>query len=83
MEDGWVMDSGSHGDYVWSWDQVRQLKIDQITNPSTASFMFLWVGSSPLGKIEGLKCLEEWGFRRIEEIVWIMTNHQGQASIFS
>ena len=40
---------------------------------SSRSFVFLWCGSSD-GLDLGRLCLQNWGFRRCEDICWIRTN---------
>ena len=37
------------------------------------SFVFLWCGSGE-GLEHGRRCLDKWGFRRVEDIVWLKTN---------
>jgi N6-adenosine-specific RNA methylase IME4 len=39
----------------------------------TPSFVFLWCGSGE-GLEHGRRCLDKWGFRRVEDIVWLKTN---------
>jgi len=56
----------------WTWDEVAQLPIPRLA--SRESFVFLWVGD---GRDDGLErgrdCLQRWGFRRCEDIVWVQT----------
>lgn len=56
----------------WTWDEVAQLPIPRLA--SRESFVFLWVGD---GRDDGLErgrdCLQRWGFRRCEDIVWAQT----------
>lgn len=57
----------------WSWQQIKNLEVDKITdNPS---FVFLWCGSAE-GLDAGRICLQQWGFRRCEDICWIKTNKE-------
>lgn len=57
----------------WSWQEIKNLEIDKITdNPS---FIFLWCGSAE-GLDAGRHCLQQWGFRRCEDICWIKTNKE-------
>ncbi|XP_039287224.1 N6-adenosine-methyltransferase non-catalytic subunit isoform X2 [Nilaparvata lugens] len=57
----------------WSWDQIMQLDIGELTD--NRGFVFLWCGSSE-GLDMGRFCLRKWGFRRCEDICWIRTNTQ-------
>ena len=46
---------------------------------SSRSFVFLWCGSSD-GLDLGRLCLQNWGFRRCEDICWIRTNARWTAN---
>ncbi|PAA75448.1 hypothetical protein BOX15_Mlig030536g7, partial [Macrostomum lignano] len=64
----------SHGVYYpryWSWDEIEQLKIEEITAPRC--FVWLWCGNGESLE-HGRRCLRKWGFRRCEDICWIKTN---------
>ena len=52
-------------------DQIMALDIAEVSSPR--SFVFLWCGSSD-GLDLGRLCLQNWGFRRCEDICWIRTN---------
>ena len=52
----------------WQWEQIMALDIASVAAPR--SFIFLWCGSSDMGR----SCLRKWGFRRCEDICWIRTN---------
>ncbi|XP_067928772.1 N6-adenosine-methyltransferase non-catalytic subunit-like [Watersipora subatra] len=58
----------------WSWNEIRQLKIDKIA--SHRAFLWIWCGCEGLD--EARECLRRWGFRRCEDICWIKTNHKCQ-----
>jgi N6-adenosine-specific RNA methylase IME4 len=45
---------------------------------ATPSFVFLWCGSGE-GLEHGRRCLDKWGFRRVEDIVWLKTNKTNKA----
>jgi mRNA (2'-O-methyladenosine-N6-)-methyltransferase len=55
------------------------LDIAEVSSPR--SFVFLWCGSSD-GLDLGRLCLQNWGFRRCEDICWIRTNikNKGETS---
>lgn len=55
----------------WNWQEIESLAIEEIA--AQRSFVFLWCGSSE-GLDLGRQCLRKWGFRRCEDICWIMTN---------
>ncbi|KAL3132850.1 hypothetical protein ABBQ38_006775 [Trebouxia sp. C0009 RCD-2024] len=61
-----------HGE-SWSWQEIKNLEIDKITDHP--SFVFLWCGSAE-GLDAGRHCLQQWGFRRCEDICWIKTNKE-------
>lgn len=48
-----------------------ELNLNQIS--AERSFIFLWCGSSD-GVDKGRDCLRHWGFRRCEDICWVITN---------
>ena len=54
----------------WSLEEIRHLKIDQLT--ASPSFVFLWVGSEHLD--QGRSLFKKWGFKRCEDIVWLKSN---------
>merc|ERR1712241_1188098 len=55
----------------WDWDKIMALDIGEVS--AQRSFVFLWCGSSD-GLDLGRLCLQNWGFRRCEDICWIRTN---------
>lgn len=57
----------------WDWDKIMALDIGEVA--AQRSFVFLWCGSSD-GLDLGRLCLQNWGFRRCEDICWIQTNHK-------
>ena len=73
----------------WDWDKIMALDIGEVSFStkyfsrlqnifvlqvsSSRSFVFLWCGSSD-GLDLGRLCLQNWGFRRCEDICWIRTN---------
>lgn len=67
--DGVKLESTSNDS--WTFDEIADLKIDQISE--ACSFLFLWVGNGK-GLDYGRGLLKKWGFRRCEDIVWIKTN---------
>ena len=58
-------------DEPWSFEEIAELKIDQISD--SCCFLFLWVGSGK-GLDYGRALFKKWGFRRCEDIVWVKTN---------
>jgi len=64
----------------WDWDKIMALDIVEVSAPRC--FVFLWCGSSD-GLDLGRLCLQNWGFRRCEDICWIRTNtkNRGQHSL--
>ena len=61
----------------WDWDKIMALDIGEIS--SGRSFVFLWCGSSD-GLDLGRLCLQNWGFRRCEDICWIRTNNKNSGT---
>jgi len=59
----------------WDWDKIMALDIGEVS--SARSFVFLWCGSSD-GLDLGRLCLQNWGFRRCEDICWIRTNNKNK-----
>ena len=60
----------------WSPSKVALLQISKIAEQN-GSFCFLWCGDGNDELLEcGRECLQKWGFRRVEEIVWLKTNHK-------
>jgi len=59
----------------WDWDKIMALDIGELA--AQRSFVFLWCGSSD-GLDLGRLCLQNWGFRRCEDICWIKTNHSAK-----
>lgn len=57
----------------WDWHKIMALDIAEVS--AQRSFVFLWCGSSD-GLDLGRLCLQNWGFRRCEDICWIQTNHK-------
>eukprot|EP00095_Tigriopus_kingsejongensis_P007933 maker-scaffold169_size292178-snap-gene-1.32 protein:Tk07933 transcript:maker-scaffold169_size292178-snap-gene-1.32-mRNA-1 annotation:"hypothetical protein D910_06178" len=55
----------------WDWERIMGLDISEVA--ANRSFIFLWCGSSD-GLDLGRLCLQNWGFRRCEDICWIQTN---------
>jgi len=60
----------------WDWDKIMALDIVEIS--AQRSFVFLWCGSSD-GLDLGRLCLQNWGFRRCEDICWIRTNSKNKS----
>eukprot|EP00051_Salpingoeca_urceolata_P028187 m.485507 g.485507 ORF g.485507 m.485507 type:complete len:429 (+) comp23858_c0_seq1:242-1528(+) len=56
---------------TWSWNEIRDLKLEKAGN--TPSFIFMWVGAGE-GLDKGRDALRKWGYRRCEDICWIKTN---------
>ena len=55
----------------WSFDELKLLKIDDIS--ANRGFIFMWCGTSE--NIEDCReCISHWGYRRCEDICWIKTN---------
>ena len=54
----------------WSLEDIGAMQIDKISR--TPSFLFLWVGSDHLD--DGRSLFKRWGFKRVEDIVWLKTN---------
>ena len=54
----------------WSWEEISRLRVDLIAG--YPSFCFLWCGSRHVE--EGMACLAQWGFKRVEDICWLKTN---------
>jgi mRNA m6A methyltransferase non-catalytic subunit len=65
-------------DYTpWSIEEIMALPIRDIS--AYPSFCFLWCGNKHVE--QATACLVHWGFRRIEDIVWLKTNnHQSEPS---
>ena len=59
----------------WDWDKIMALDIVEVSAPRC--FVFLWCGSSD-GLDLGRLCLQNWGFRRCEDICWIRTNSKNK-----
>ena len=60
----------------WPPARVAALRVDRVANPRGA-FVFLWCGDGNDRTLEyGRECLRSWGFRRVEEIVWLKTNKE-------
>lgn len=57
--------------------QIEQLEIDKVA--SERSFIWLWAGSTVQGLESALRCINKWGFRRVEDIVWSKTNKHSVA----
>lgn len=56
----------------WSFEEIRALDIENISaNPS---FCFIWCVNKHVE--QATACLLKWGFRRIEDVCWIKTNHE-------
>lgn len=53
--------------------EMKSLKVKMLQDKGVC---FLWVTGRVLEL--GRDCLTEWGYKRIEEIVWIKTNQQGK-----
>jgi N6-adenosine-specific RNA methylase IME4 len=62
----------------WDWDKIMALDIAEVS--AQRSFVFLWCGSSD-GLDLGRLCLQNWGFRRCEDICWIQTNHNNVGGV--
>jgi len=63
---------GIYNENPWSYEEIADLNIDDLAD--TPSFVFLWVGSENLDT--GRALFRKWGFKRIEDIVWLKTNKQ-------
>ena len=55
----------------WSFDELRHLKIKDIA--AGRGFIFMWCGTSE-NVDDCRECIQEWGYRRCEDICWIKTN---------
>jgi len=55
----------------WSLNELKELKIDRITD--TPSFVFLWCGSGTHLE-DARELFKHWNLRRCEDIVWAKTN---------
>merc|ERR1719174_180115 len=53
-------------------DELKQLKVGEIAEGQ--SFCFIWCGQMHLEN--GRELLKRWGFRRVEDIVWVKTNRK-------
>lgn len=60
----------------WDWDKIMALDVGEVA--ANRAFIFLWCGSSD-GLDLGRLCLQNWGFRRCEDICWIQTNLKNKA----
>lgn len=58
----------------WSLDDLKQLKVGEIADAQ--SFCFIWCGQTHLEN--GRELLKRWGFRRVEDIVWVKTNRKSE-----
>ena len=48
-----------------------------VSRTPRGAFVFLWCGDGNDHLLErGRECLRAWGFRRVEEIVWLKTNKE-------
>ena len=56
---------------AWDWADIAKLDISGAAD--TVSFVFLWCGSRE-GLQKGRECLDKWGFKRSEDIIWCKTN---------
>ena len=54
----------------WTLEEIKNLQIGEIS--ADQSFCFLWCGSKHVQ--QATECLSHWGFKRIEDIVWVKTN---------
>jgi len=54
----------------WTFEELKGLRIGEIAD--TQSFCFLWCGQTHLEN--GRELFKRWGFRRVEDIVWVKTN---------
>ncbi|KAJ7952198.1 N6-adenosine-methyltransferase MT-A70-like [Quillaja saponaria] len=50
-------------------DEMRNLNVPAL---QTDGLIFLWVTGRAMEL--GRECLEQWGYRRVEEIIWVKTN---------
>ena len=67
----------------WPPARVAALRVDRVADPRGA-FVFLWCGDGNDHTLErGRECLQAWGFRRVEEIVWLKTNRQTETDAFA
>ena len=55
----------------WDWEQVMMLNVADLAD--TPSFVFIWCGNEQHLE-SGRQCLRWWGFKRVEDIVWLKTN---------
>lgn len=55
----------------WTFDQIGALRVDLLAD--IPSFLFMWVGSSD-GLRHGRAVMQQWGYRRVEDICWVKTN---------
>ena len=61
---------GIYHEIPWTYEEIADLPIDELAD--TPSFLFIWVGSENLDT--GRALFRKWGFKRIEDIVWLKTN---------
>jgi hypothetical protein len=67
----------------WPPARVAALRVDRVADPRGA-FVFLWCGDGNDDTLErGRECLQAWGFRRVEEIVWLKTNRETETDAFA
>jgi len=58
----------------WTLEELKQLKVGEIAD--SQSFLFMWVGETHLENAREL--FKRWGFRRVEDIVWVKTNRKAE-----
>jgi len=58
----------------WTMDELRNLKIGEAAD--SQSFCLMWCGQMHLE--HGRELFKRWGFRRVEDIVWVKTNRQAE-----
>jgi len=54
----------------WTMEELKTLKVGEVAE--TQSFCFIWCGQTHLE--HGRELMKRWGFRRVEDIVWVKTN---------
>jgi len=59
---------------AWNFEELKQLKVGEMCD--SQAFCFLWCGESHLEHARDL--IKRWGFRRVEDIVWVKTNRQAK-----
>jgi mRNA (2'-O-methyladenosine-N6-)-methyltransferase len=55
----------------WSMAELEEIPMNKIAKPT--AFLFLWCGVKHLEDARAL--FRKWGFRRVEDVCWLKTNH--------